>query len=239
MNDRSIWRRVGLYGVCAGLATIVLLTIAALTPRQWHASSQQADCQFRVYVSGDQMHTNFFVPVRTSAFDWNQHLNLASIDKSTIDKQAAADYRYLQFGWGDRIFYVETPSWDQVSLPSAVRSLVLQNPAALFVKGHMTVPHYPNETLKCVSLSEGNYLKLMHFIEASFQIDQQSHVQRISFGQDGDSSFYEANGRYSALKTCNSWIADGLRTADVNTPLWGGLAPAVLHQLKDSCGCRS
>ena len=233
MNYRTVLQRVGLYGACVGLGTIALLTIAALTPRQWHASSPPADCQFTVYVSGDQMHTNFFVPVRTTAFDWNQHLNLA-----TIGKQAAADYHYLQFGWGDRTFYVETPSWDQVSLPSAVRSLVLQNPAALFVKGHTAVPHYPNETLKCVSLSKGNYLKLMHFIEASFQTDRQGNVQRISSGQDGDSSFYEANGHYSALKTCNSWIADGLRAADVNTPLWGGLALAVLHQLPASCECR-
>jgi uncharacterized protein (TIGR02117 family) len=215
-----------------GLGTMALLTIAALTPRQWSASSQQPGCKFKVYVSGDQMHTNFFVPVRTDAFDWSQHLDLA-----TIGKQASADYRYLQFGWGDRIFYVETPSWDQVSLSSAVRSLVLQNPAALFVKGHTALPHYPNETLKCVSLSEGNYVKLMHFLEASFQTDPQGKVQRLSSGQDGDSSFYDATGRYSMFKTCNSWTADGLRAADVNTPLWGGLAPAVMRQLQDTCGC--
>ena len=229
-------RRIGFYGLCMGLGSVALLTIAALTPRHWHTSPQQADCQFRVYVSGDQMHTNLFVPVRTDAFDWNQHLNLATIGKSTIGK-APADYRYLQFGWGDRIFYVETPSWDQVSLSSAVRSLVLQNPAALFVKGHTAVPHYPNETLKCVSLSEANYIKLMHFLEASFQTDPQGKIQRISSGQDGDSNFYEANGRYSMLRTCNSWTADGLRAADVNTPIWGALAPAVLHQLKETCGC--
>ncbi len=224
-------RRIGLYSVCVGLGTVALLTIAALTPRQWHASSQQSGCKFRVYVSGDWMHTNFFVPVRMDGFDWSQHLNLATIGK------ASANYQYLQFGWGDRIFYVETPSWDQVSLSSAVRSLVLQNPAALFVKGHIAVPHYPNETLKCVSLSKANYIKLMHFLEASFQTDRQGNKQRLSSGQDGDSSFYDATGRYSMLRTCNSWTADGLRAAHVNTPVWGALAPAVLHQLKETCGC--
>lgn len=221
-------KRIG-YGLCSVLATIALLTIAALTPRQWQASSQSQGSQFSVYVSGDALHTNFFVPVRTPAFDWNQHLALAEIGQNV-----PASYRYLQFGWGDRIFYVETPSWAKISVLSALRSLVLQNPAALFVKGHSAVPHYPNETLKCVRLSEGNYLKLMHFIEASFQTNQ-GKTLRIGTGQDGDSSFYAANGRYSSLKTCNSWIADGLRTADVNTPLWGGTAPAVMRQLKDTC----
>lgn len=229
MNDRA-WRRVGLYGLYSIVGTIALLTIAAFTPRQW-LTSPQTDCKFRVYVSGDTMHTNFFVPVRNEAFDWSQHLDLATLGKST-----SADYRYLQFGWGDRIFYVETPSWDKISLSSALRSLLLQNPAALFVKGHTAVPQYPGETLKCVSLNQPNYLKLMHFLEDSFQTSSQGQ-ERIGNGQDGDSSFYAATGRYSLLKTCNSWTADGLRAADVNTPLWGALAPAVMHQVKDGCGC--
>jgi uncharacterized protein (TIGR02117 family) len=177
------------------------------------------------------MHTNFFVPVHNDAFDWGQHLNLA-----TLGKSKPADYRYLQFGWGDRTFYVETPSWDKISISSALRSLLRPNPAALFVKGHTAVPHYPNETLKCISLDQAQYLKLMHFLEASFQTNSQGQ-ELISRGHDGDSSFYIATGRYSALKTCNSWTAEGLRSADVNTPLWGGLAPAVMHQLKDSCKC--
>lgn len=231
MNYRVVLRRVGFYGLCGVLTMIALLTMAALIPRQWHASPKAADCRFRVYVSGGIMHTNFFVPVRNDAFDWSQHLDLSTIGKLTPD-----DYRYLQFGWGDRIFYVETPSWDQVSISSAVRSLVLQNPAALFVKGHTAVPQYPNETLKCIRLSEGNYLKLMRFIADSFQTNQ-GKALRIGTGQDGTSSFYAANGRYSSLKTCNSWIADGLRTADVNTPLWGGLAPAVMRQLNHTCEC--
>ena len=232
MTDRSVWKRVGFYGLCGTLTAIALLTVAALTPRQWHASPQPADCRFSVYVSGGAMHTNFFVPVRNEAFDWSQHLDLAA-----LGKQASTNYRYLQFGWGDRIFYLETPSWDKINILSALRSLLLQNPAALFVKGHPSVPQYSNETLRCISLSKGNYLKLMHFIKASFQTNQGKPL-RIGTGQDGDSSFYAATGRYSSLKTCNSWIAEGLRTADVNTPLWGGLAPAVMRQLNNTCECK-
>lgn len=233
MNNRAVWRRagqIGLYGLCSIAGTFILLAIAALTPRQW-LPAQPSDCKFKIYVSGDMMHTNLFVPVRNDAYDWNQHLNLAALGKSP-----PATYRYLQFGWGDRIFYVETPSWDKISISSALRSLLLQNSAALFVKGHPSVPHYPNETLRCISLDQAHYLKLMHFLKASFQTNHQGQ-ERISSGQDGDSSFYAATGHYSMFKTCNSWTAEGLRSAGVNTPLWGGLAPAVMHQLKDSCGC--
>jgi hypothetical protein len=114
------------------------------------------------------MHTNLIVPVRTAVFDWSKHLDLDS-----VGGRSAKDYRYLQFGWGDRIFYMETPSWFQMSIPSAIRALLLQNPSAIFVKGHPTVPHYPGESLKCVSLGNNDYLALMKFIESTFQQDHQ------------------------------------------------------------------
>ncbi len=225
-------RTAGLYGLYSIVGMIVLLTITALTPRQWGSKTQSKGCQFAVYVSGDMMHTDFVVPVRTAVFDWSQHLDLAHIGKhpSTV-------YRYLQFGWGDRIFYRETAAWNQLNLSSAVRSLVLQNPAAVFVKGHATVPRYPNSALKCLSLDQASYLQLMQFLVASFETDRQGKTQWLSRGQDGDSSFYAATGRYSILKTCNSWTAAGLRTAAINTPLWNGLAPAVMHQLNNTCSC--
>jgi len=217
------------------LVTAALLAIAALTPRQWSNGTQSKACTFPIYVSGDTMHTNLFVPVHTKIFDWNQQLNLG-----LIGQQPASNYRYLQFGWGDRIFYMETPSWSEVQPTNALRALFAPNNAsALFVKGHATLPKYPNETLRCINLSPTDYLALMTFIQTTFQLDKEGLKHRLGSGQDQDSSFYAANGHYSVLKTCNSWTADGLRAANVNTPLWGGLAPAVMHHLQDSCNCRN
>ncbi|NJP09016.1 MAG: TIGR02117 family protein [Leptolyngbyaceae cyanobacterium RU_5_1] len=220
------------YPVLGLVAGVALLAIAALTPRKW-SFSQTEPCEFTVYVSGDEFHTNFFVPVETSVYDWGDHLNLDGIAGSS-----SKDYRYLQFGWGDRIFYMETPSWDQVSPTNALRSLFFwQNASAMFVKGHSSVPHFPNETLKCIRLSKTDYLALMNFIDTSFQADKQGHKQRIGSGQDQQSGFYAAHGYYSAIKTCNSWTADGLRAANINTPLWAGLAAPIMYHLRNGCEC--
>lgn len=219
------------YLTCGGLATAAVLTIAAVTPRQWQIPKSQ-DCKFKVYVSGGPMHTNLFVPVQNEAFDWRKALNLQQGNHST-------PYRYLQFGWGDRIFYTETLSWDQVSIPSALRALFLQNLSAVFVKGHPAIPQYPNEQTKCVTLNQSDYLKLMAFIQATFEKDQRGSILPLGKGQDGESEFYAATGHYSMLKTCNSWTADALRAANVNTPVWGGLAPAVMHQIRNGCECDS
>jgi hypothetical protein len=101
------------------------------------------------------------------------------------------------------------------------------------------VPQYPNEQLKCLRLGRTDYLSLMGFINNTFQLSPDGSKQRIGSGQDRESSFFAANGSYSILNTCNSWTADGLRAANVNTPLWGGLATPVMQQLRNGCECSS
>lgn len=233
MRNWIVLRRVGLYFFGSLLTIIFLLAIAALTPRKWGTLPPSGNCDLKVFVSGDMMHTNLIVPVKTVVFDWHKYLDLEEVGDRTPD-----NYRYLQFGWGDRIFYMETPSWAEMSIPSAVRALVLQNPSAIFVKGHETIPRYPGEELKCISLGHADYLALMQYINASFQGDRRGRKLRLGSGQDGESGFYAAKGKYSMLKTCNSWTADALRSANVNTPVWGGLAPAVMFHLRNGCSCK-
>lgn len=225
-------KRWGSYLGLASLGLVVVLTIAAITPRQWHIPPSH-DCRFTIYITSDGMHTNFFVPIQTSVYDWSQQLDLEA-----IGRDPATDYRYLQFGWGDRIFYMGTPSWKEFRLTNALRALFYwHNSSAIFVKGHATPPQAGHESITCLRLSQTDYLALMHFLQTTFQTDAQGRVTRLGSGQDGNSSFYAATGFYSILRTCNSWTAEGLRAAHVNTPLWGGLAPAVMRQLRNGCEC--
>lgn len=228
---RRLKRWLGYLGLaCLGL--IVVLAMAAITPRQWQIPPSP-DCRFTIYVTSDGMHTNFFVPVRTTIYDWSQQLDLEA-----IGSDPAADYRYLQFGWGDRIFYMGTPSWQEVQLTNALRALFYwRNTSAMFVKGHTAAPQPGNETVTCLHLSQTDYLALMRFLQATFQTDAQGQVERLGSGQDGQSSFYAATGFYSIFNTCNSWTADGLRAAHVNTPVWGGLAAPIMWHLRNGCEC--
>jgi uncharacterized protein (TIGR02117 family) len=211
------------------------LTIAALTPRQWGVQSPSGNCQHTIYVIGDQMHTNLIVPIQTPSFDWGRVLKpeRSGPDPTRPSTNATP---YLIFGWGDRIFYTETPSWDQVNWTNALRALVLQNSAALFVKEVAELPN-THEQLKCVRLGDRDYQSLMQFLTDSFQRDDRGQLVPIKGTQLAQGKFYAATGKYSALRTCNSWTADGLRVANVNTPIWGGLAPAVLRQVRNGCTC--
>lgn len=230
MKYKNILHKGLVYLGVGALTGGVALAIAVLTPRKW-SFDQQEPCEFTVYLSSDGLHTNLFVPLKTNVYNWTR----LTSDSGT--KFSARD-RYVQLGWGDRRFYMETPDWNQVNPLEALRALFFwQNSTAMFVKGHVAIPQTPNEGLKCVRLGKTDYLAMMDFINNSFQTNLQGQNQRLGSGQDQQSSFYAAIGYYSLLNTCNSWTANALRSANVNTPLWGGLAQPIMMHLKNGCTC--
>jgi uncharacterized protein (TIGR02117 family) len=229
-NIKNILRKGLVYVGGGTLVGGLALAIAILTPRKW-SFDQREPCEFTVYLSSDGLHTNLFVPTKTAVYDWTRLTSGLASDLSAGD-------RYIQFGWGDRRFYMETPDWNQVNPLEALRALFFwQNSTAMFVKGYVSLPPPPNEDWKCVRLGKTDYLAMMTFIDRSFQINPQGQKHRLGSGQDHQSGFYAATGYYSLLNTCNSWAANALRAANVNTPLWGGLAPPILMHLKNGCPC--
>ncbi len=173
------------------------------------------------------MHVNLMLPVQNQAFNWGQFLPL-----DQIGRDAQQGYRYLKFGWGDRDFYRNTPSWSEVKISSVLRSLFMPgNPTALYVEGYAELPNEQNVELKCVGVSQKDYLQLVDFIKASFQRDSHGQPIRIQDSSIATSGFYEATGHYSILRTCNTWAADGLDAAHIKTPIWSGLASAVMRQV--------
>jgi len=58
-------------------------------------------------------------------------------------------------------------------------------------------------------------------IRADFALDENGRPQRIAHPGYGPSdAFYRANGKASALRTCNAVAAHWLRLAGVRTSLW-------------------
>lgn len=185
-------------------------------------------CNFPVCVSQVGIHTNIIVPVRDRIFDWHQHLGLRELTSS-----AAENYKYLSFGWGDRLFYMATPTPADFKLGNALDALLTPGTAVMYVERLVDIPQ--NFEVKCVKVDRHDYLNLMAYIQGSFQMDKQQQAILAGNGYNADASFYEAIGSYSIVKTCNTWTAAGLRTADINTPVWDGLASAIWLHFKSSC----
>jgi uncharacterized protein (TIGR02117 family) len=214
---------------CLGILSLgIVLFLGCIAPTKWYYRAQ-AGCTYPIYISSVQnFHAEIIVPVVNDAFDWRSHLTLSQLGPN------AENYRYLSFGWGDRKFYMNG-SLDPISIFDA---LFLPSPTVMHIWGHTEEPSQWSKDfeIKQVRLNHAQYLKLMQFISESFQHTAQGSVRYIHQGLYADSGFYEAVGSYSILRTCNTWTADALKQADVDTPVWSATAPAIMQHLHSNCG---
>ncbi len=221
--------------MCLGLLGFALAAlIGAFTPTKWFYT-QQSDCTVSIYVSNvNNFHAEIIVPVNNQVFDWRKHLDLNRLGKD------ADRYNYLSFGWGDRQFFMNS-SFDPLTIFDV---LFLPGSSVMHVWGHPEPKLKLDDfELKQVNLSQAQYLKLTEFINDTFvrkasPVENRSADDRVTYLKQGlysNSGFYEAKGSYSALRTCNSWTAEALRVADVNTPIWPALASAVMKQINCNC----
>jgi uncharacterized protein (TIGR02117 family) len=149
---------------------------------------------------------------------------------------ALSPHAHLAVGWGAREFYLTTPAWDQVRPGVALRALAWA-PAAL----HMDVmpgPPLPDADTRTLHLSRQGYRNLVAFVAASLSRDAAGRPVRIADTQQGNgagygpgSLFFEAVGRFSPVRTCNTWAAEALATTGARTPVWTPLPQFVLHHL--------
>ena len=72
-----------------------------------------------------------------------------------------------------------------------------------------------NKHLGKIVVTPAQYRRLAAYIRASFR-DGGARYR----GYAGYDAFYDANGRYDAVRTCNSWTGDALRFAGVRVGAW-------------------
>jgi uncharacterized protein (TIGR02117 family) len=218
-KKRQIVRYLGFF-----FATLLIsLLFACLIPTKW-ISSKKLGCEFQVCVEEVGIHTNIIVPVKNEAFDWHQHLSLRELDR---------DYQYLSFGWGDRSFYIQTPTSADFKLSNALDALLTPGPSVMYVQGITNLSQAA--PMKCLKVNRQDYLNLVKYLQTSFQLDSQKKPIFAAHGYNANGSFYEAKGAYSIFRTCNVWTGEALRAADLNTPLCTALAPAIMWHLKSNC----
>ncbi|MET1260622.1 DUF2459 domain-containing protein [Flagellimonas sp. DF-77] len=125
--------------------------------------------------------------------------------------------QYLAFGWGDAEFYLNTPTWGDLTFTNAFSALFL-NSATL-----MHVTRYDGKRAGWieVKVSKTELQRLNDFLFASFQTDAQGNKLILEGkGYFTNDDFYKANGSYSCFKTCNSWVNSGFRQSGLKSCFW-------------------
>lgn len=140
---------------------------------------------------------------------------------------------YVYIGWGQREFYLATPSLSDVS-PALLLKAALGGTAALHVE-YAPAP-YPGafgDDCAMLWLSPAQYTHLAQFISRAVKYGADGRALRINApGYTPYDAFYEASGLFSALNTCNTWTATALHAAGQPAPRWTTLPWFILHHLR-------
>jgi len=170
----------------------------------WTAPAQGV----RILVEDNGIHTGLVLPVRAAGIDWSQDFPASDI----------ADPRYARFGWvaigwGDRAFYVETPTWGDVNPLTVLRAATGSTRTVLHVE-HVDEPPLAPDTRE-IMLSDEQYRRLVAYIRAT-----RGPGGKVAGGYDVNDVFYDGRGSYNAIRTCNEWTGGALRAAGVRIGAW-------------------
>jgi uncharacterized protein (TIGR02117 family) len=179
---------------------------------------QQARAGVRIYVIDNGIHTDLVLPVAAEGVDWRDR-----VKPGDIADPAQARHGYIAFGWGDRDFYLNTPSWSQVSPVRVAKAMAGMGRTVLHV-AHIPPPGV-GEHMRTIILTPDEYRRLAAFVRGTFGEGPSIH------GYGANDAFYEAKGGYSAFRTCNQWTGTGLREAGVKMGWWTPFPFSVMRWL--------
>lgn len=201
------------------LAPLLYLAVGALAgslPR--NAGWQEPADGVTIFVATNGVHSGVIVPAVSADMDW----------RAIVKPSHLADPRYagqwLWFGWGDRDFYLNTPTWADVS-PLTVLRAGIGSGATLVHVDHLQQPF---DDARPVTITRDQYRRLVAGLRATFALTPDGRATPIP-GYAAWDVFYPARGRYSAVMTCNAWTGRLLGDAGVKVGMWTPLSATVMQ----------
>ena len=178
-----------------------------------------------IFLRTNGVHTWIVVPKVNALMDWRPY---APGEHLRDPRWGIADH--VAFGYGNREFYLNTPTWADLSPRTAALALFGSGPSLL----HVEHDHQPreNEWTRRLTITPDQYRRLADYIRRRFQRDPAGQtIPVVGRGYNEWDMFYEANGGYSFVLTCNEWTGRALRHAGIRTGAWTPFAQSIMWRL--------
>lgn len=179
-----------------------------------------------IYIQTNGDHVDIIIPVKNQIKDWTIEINY----QNTISKDTTCNY--VAIGWGDKGFYLNTPTWSQLKFSVAFKAAFWLSTSAI----HATFCKNVHEDSDCkkLMLSDMQYSALVRYIEASFKRDASKHTINIKTkaNYNNEDAFYEAKGRYNLFYTCNTWANDALNACGQKACLWTAFDAGIFYHYR-------
>ena len=192
---------------------LTYLLAAYLVPKISVNNYKQEKAAITIYIQTNGVHSDIVVPAKTLVKDWTKTI----LYKQTL--AADSTYNYLAFGWGDRAFYLETPTWAELKPSNALKAAFWLGKSAMHTVYQKDM--VKNKQHIKIALTALEYENLVHYIEASFKQNKGKIIPiKTSVHYNNTDAFYKANYHYSLFNTCNTWTNNALKSCHQKACLW-------------------
>ena len=150
-NGIKILGKVLLYflGLVA-LYVIIALLLAKISVKE----EQNAPDEVAIYILTNGVHTDIVMPVETKIIDWSTEI------KYNHTSEANNSYKYVAMGWGDKGFYLQTPTWADLKFSTAFKAATGLGSTAIHTTYYKTIKQ--DENCRKIMISWDQYLSLIH-----------------------------------------------------------------------------
>jgi uncharacterized protein (TIGR02117 family) len=215
----------------AVLALPALYLFAALigslipTNRAW----QEPQHGTTVYIADNGIHADLVMPVQAQGLDWAPFVPRS--DFAAADPAAG----WIAFGSGEKRVYLNTPTWWDIT-PRTIWAALAGGKRVMHVE-YVVDPRY---AVREIRLRPEEYRRLWAAIRADFALDANGRPIHITHpGYGCCDAFYRATGKESAVRTCNTWVAQWLRLAGVKASAWSPFVPGLVWRYRKTNPPRS
>ncbi|TFF39256.1 TIGR02117 family protein [Mucilaginibacter psychrotolerans] len=207
--------KISLRVVLGFVAFVALYLFAAWSLSKIAISAEPVTTQdVTIYILTNGVHTDIVVPVKNEQVDWSKELKF----ENTVGKDTVASY--VGMGWGDKGFYLNTPTWADLKFSTAFKAAFALSTSAMHVTYHKEL--IESATCKKIIISKAQYARLITYVTESFKTDSAGHFINIktnaNYGKDD--AFYEAHRKYNLFFTCNTWANNTLKSCGQKACLW-------------------
>ena len=175
-----------------------------------------------IFIQTNGVHTDLIVPIKNDVYDWSSQI------KINTTKAADTNSNFVAIGWGDKGFYLETPTWAELKVSTALKAAFGLSSTAMHCTFHKDVGEM--EGRRKINISVAQYKRLIAFINKSFEWENgQTILVDTKVRYDDSDTFYEATGSYSMLRTCNTWTNQALKAAGLKSCYWAAFERGVMY----------
>lgn len=210
-----------------GLIAFYLLMAFLLGKITVEGTATSEKKRYSIYLLNTGVHTDIVMPAKSDTMNWTQIFPISNT------KAGDTSSRYLAIGWGDKGFYLETPDWGDLKFSTAFKAAFWLSSSAVHTTYYTELPT-SMEKIE-IKLTGAQYQKLIEYIKNSVKFEKNSSKAELIitdavYGKKD--AFYEANGTYSFLFTCNTWVNDALKASDQRSCFWTPFAGPIFEKFR-------